>query len=86
MTHVIHTKLGKGRRVVIPAEACQQFGIEPGDSIVVSVEDEQIVVKPLKQVIKDVQAFFSQFRQGDTTWTDELIQDRREEAAREGND
>lgn len=30
MNYVIHTKMGEGRRVAIPAELCQRDGLEPG--------------------------------------------------------
>jgi AbrB family looped-hinge helix DNA binding protein len=85
MPHVIHTKLGKGRRVVIPAEACQRFNLEPGDSIVVYVEDDQIIVKPLSKLVTEVQAFFKGFPQGAKSWSEELIDDRGAEAAREND-
>ena len=43
MANVIHTKLGEGRRVAIPAELCQRYGIEPGDPVVLEPTDSGIV-------------------------------------------
>jgi len=34
MSQVIHTKMGERRRIAIPAELCQELGIEPGDPLV----------------------------------------------------
>jgi AbrB family looped-hinge helix DNA binding protein len=59
MGNVIHTKLGEGRRVAIPAELCQRYGIEPGDPVVLEPADSGIVIRPLDTVIREVQAFFS---------------------------
>ena len=50
MSHVTHTKLGEGRRVVIPAELCQRYGLEPGDPVVLEPSDTGITVRPLDDV------------------------------------
>lgn len=86
MSQTIHTKLGKGRRVVIPAEACHRFNLEPGDSIVVSVEEDQIIVKPLATLLGEVQSYFKGFPQGTKPWSDELLDDRRADAAVDDDD
>jgi hypothetical protein len=39
--------------------------------------------KPLAEIIAEVQAYFAPLRRGDSSWTDELISERREEARRE---
>jgi bifunctional DNA-binding transcriptional regulator/antitoxin component of YhaV-PrlF toxin-antitoxin module len=56
MANVIHTKLGEGRRVAIPAELCHRYGIEPGDPVVLEPSDSGIVMRPLDAVIREVQA------------------------------
>ena len=58
--HDIHTELSAGRRIAIPAELCPQYGIEPGDPVVLEPSESGIVVRPLDAVIRDVQAFFSE--------------------------
>ena len=87
MSHeVVHTKLGEGRRVAIPADLCQQHGLEPGDPVVLETSDACIVVRPLDAVIREVQAFFKDAAPSDVVVSEELIRDRREEAAREDRD
>jgi bifunctional DNA-binding transcriptional regulator/antitoxin component of YhaV-PrlF toxin-antitoxin module len=86
MNNVIHTKLGEGRRVAIPAELCHQYGIEPGDPVVLEPSETGIVIRPLDAVIREVQAFFSTIKPADGLLSDELIRDRREEAKREDRD
>jgi bifunctional DNA-binding transcriptional regulator/antitoxin component of YhaV-PrlF toxin-antitoxin module len=83
MVNVIHTKLGEGRRVAIPAELCQRYGMEPGDPVVLEPSESGIVVRPLDVVIREVQAFFADTAPKNVLLSDELIRDRREEAKRE---
>ncbi len=46
MANVIHTTLGKGRRVAVAAELCQRYGIEPGAPVVLEPSDAGIVMRP----------------------------------------
>lgn len=45
MSNVIHTKLGGGRRVAIPAELCHRYGLEPGDPVVLEPADTGIILR-----------------------------------------
>jgi len=83
MNQVIHTKMGEGRRIAIPAELCQNLGIEPGDPVVLESSESGIVLRPLDAVIRDVQAFFADAALAEVILSDELHKDRRAEAARE---
>jgi AbrB family looped-hinge helix DNA binding protein len=83
MNHVIHTKLGEGRRVVIPAELCHRYHIEPGDPVILEPADSGIVLRPLDAVIRDVQAYFADAAPPDVLLSEELLNDRRAEADQE---
>lgn len=83
MDHVIHTKMSEGRRVAIPAELCHKYGLEPGDAVVLEPSEAGIVVRPLETVIREVQAFFADAAPPGILLSEELIRERREEAARE---
>ena len=83
MANVIHTKLSEGRRVAIPAELCQRYGIEPGDPVVLEPSDSGIVMRPLDTVIREVQAYFADVAPPGVSLSEELLRDRREEAQRE---
>ncbi len=85
MPHVIHTKLGEGRRIVLPADLCRECGINPGDTVVLESTPTGINVRSFQDVLKEVQSFFTSFAPG-VSMVDELIQDRRAEAAKENND
>jgi bifunctional DNA-binding transcriptional regulator/antitoxin component of YhaV-PrlF toxin-antitoxin module len=83
MSHVVHTKLGEGRRIAIPADLCQEYGLKPGAPVVLEPSDVGIMVRPLDSVIREVQAFFADVAPEGVSLSDELIRDRREEAARD---
>jgi AbrB family looped-hinge helix DNA binding protein len=83
MGNIVHTKLGEGRRVAIPAELCHEYGIEPGDLLVLESTDTGIIVRPISTVIREVQEFFADAAPTDVVLSDELLRDRREEAKRE---
>jgi bifunctional DNA-binding transcriptional regulator/antitoxin component of YhaV-PrlF toxin-antitoxin module len=83
MVHVIHTKMGEGRRVAIPAELCEEYGLQPGTTVVLEPSPSGIVVRPLETVIREVQAFFADAAPPDVLLSDELSRDRKAEAARD---
>ena len=83
MASVIHTKMSEGRRVAVPADLCRQYGIEPGDPVVLEPSASGIIMRPLVAVIGEVQAFFADAAPPEIRLSDELSRDRREEARRE---
>jgi bifunctional DNA-binding transcriptional regulator/antitoxin component of YhaV-PrlF toxin-antitoxin module len=83
MSHVTHTKMSEGRRVAIPAEMCQEYGLVPGSPVVLEPSGSGIMVRPLDTVIREVQAFFADAAPPDVLLSEELSRDRRAEAAQE---
>ena len=83
MSLVTHTKMSEGRRVAIPAEMCQEYGLEPGSPVVLEPSAAGIVLRPLDAVVREVQAFFADAAPSDVLLSEELSRDRRAEAARE---
>ena len=86
MHRIIHTKLGEGRRVAIPSEMCHEHGLEPGTPVVLESTETAIVLRPLDEVVREVQDFFADTAPGDVLLSEELTRDRRAEAAREERD
>jgi bifunctional DNA-binding transcriptional regulator/antitoxin component of YhaV-PrlF toxin-antitoxin module len=83
MHRVIHTKLGEGRRVAIPSEMCHELGLEPGMPVVLESTDTAIVLRPLDEVVREVQDYFTDAAPPKTLLSEELSRDRRAEAARD---
>ncbi|MFO0807539.1 MAG: AbrB/MazE/SpoVT family DNA-binding domain-containing protein [Gemmataceae bacterium] len=78
-----HTKLGDDGRIVIPAECRKRFGLKPGDTVVVEADELGLHLRSMAQVVKDVQAAFAPFCVPGKSVVDELIAERRAEAAAE---
>jgi AbrB family looped-hinge helix DNA binding protein len=70
-------------RVLIPAGSRQRLGIDQGDEVVVEVDDRGIRITTAAQALKEVQDYFAAIKKPGESLVDELIRERREEAARE---
>ena len=74
--------IGPGGRMVIPAEFRKSLGVRTGDQVVVDLKDGDLRVRSLDAVIERAQALVRQYVSDDVSLADELIEDRRAEAAR----
>ena len=78
----IKTKLGQGGRIVLPAEFREALGVKVGDELILSLKDDEIHVFTRRAAIKRAQGMLKHIAPG-RSLADELIQERRAEAARE---
>lgn len=79
----VRGKLVSGGRLQIPAEIRRELNLKDGDSVVLKVRDGELVVRSYREVIKDVQRRFRERIPPGVSLVDELIAERRAEAARE---
>ena len=70
-------------RVTIPAQIRRAAGIEPGAPLVVYVEDGRVVLETREQLAERLRRDVAAAWTGEGSVVDELIADRRAEAARE---
>ncbi len=70
-------------RIIIPAQALAELGVNAGASVSASVVEGEVVVDTLAAAIKRAQAYYRQFIPEGVSLVDELIAERRAEAARE---
>jgi AbrB family looped-hinge helix DNA binding protein len=75
---------GSGR-IVIPVELRDRFGIGVGDELIVTAGESALSVRTLHQIVAEVQAAFAPYRIAGKSIVDELIADRRAEAARDND-
>ncbi len=77
-------KLVSGGRLQIPADVRRQLGLSDGDAVRMRVVDGELRVVPYRQAIARVQARLkATLTPSDVLMSDELIAERRAEAARE---
>jgi bifunctional DNA-binding transcriptional regulator/antitoxin component of YhaV-PrlF toxin-antitoxin module len=80
-------KVDGSGRILLPVKVRKQLKLQQGSVIIARLDKEQIVLKSQAQALREVQEYFSRFRKKcDKLWSDELIEDRREEARRELED
>ena len=75
-------RLGKQGRLVIPAPLRQELGLELGDELVARAEEGRLIFEPRAAVVKRLR---ERFRDVKGSLADELLAERREEAAREAD-
>ena len=80
-------RLDGSGRILLPAKIRKQLKLEKGTVVIGRLEEEQLILWTRAQALRKAQEYFSQFRKkGDKLWSDELIEERREEARRELED
>lgn len=78
----VKTKISNGGRIVIPVAYRKQLGINPGDDVVLTLEEGEIRLISARQAVKRAQRLVRRYIPESVSLTDELIQERREEVAR----
>ena len=79
----IRTKLGQGGRLVIPTEYRRRLGLKPGDEVLLRLDEEGLHVSTPAQAVARAQALVRRYVPAARNFSDELISERRAEAARE---
>ena len=77
----VKTKISNGGRIVIPVAYRKELGINPGDDVVLTLEEGEIRLITARQAIKRAQKMVRRYVPEDMSLSEELIQERREEAA-----
>lgn len=76
-------KLSEGGRIVLPAKVRRALDLKCGDELLVLVEDGEIRLMTRLQGIRRAQRLLAPYLEGRGSLVDELIAERRAEAARE---
>jgi AbrB family looped-hinge helix DNA binding protein len=75
-------KVSEGGRVVIPAELREKYHIEVGDSVVWRDAGDGLRLFSRRNGIRRAQQVLAKYRRPGESVVDELIRERRDEAAR----
>lgn len=79
---MLQMKMSDGGRVVMPAEIRQALGLKEGDAVLWSLVDGEARVTSRAQRIRQAQALVRRHVPAGVSLADELIAERRQEAAR----
>lgn len=77
------TRLGQGARVVIPAEHRKALCWQEGERLVIQLAEGEVRIFSLREHIRRTQDWARRYFPPDRSLVDELIAERRAEAARE---
>jgi len=68
--------------LVIPAPQRRQLGLEAGDEVILTIEDNELRVSSLRHRVERVQALVRKHNPREEKLSEALIRDRRAEAAK----
>jgi len=78
-----HTRVNENGRVVIPASFRRALGINPGETVVLRLENDELRITTLRQRLAKAQQLVRAHVPPTTSLADEIIADRREAERRE---
>jgi len=76
------TTIREGGRLVIPVAYRKALGLKPGDEVLLVLEEGEIRVVSTRQAIVRAQTLLRRYVPEGRSLSEELIQERRKEAAR----
>lgn len=79
----VHVRVGPQGRIVVPAELRKALDMAPGERLIARVENGCLIFERPDHVIARLQQMFMDAVPRDVSLVDELIAERRAEAARE---
>lgn len=83
MNDEIRLKINQNGRVVIPAAVRKALGVDIGDELIGQLTDDELRITTMKRRIERAQRHVRKYVKPGVSLVDELIADRRREAARE---
>ena len=79
----VKSKLNDNGRIVIPAEIREQMGLRPGDTLMLRVDGDLLIIESQQARVRRVQESLRKLIPEGRKLSDELIAERRDEARSE---
>ena len=80
---VFRSKLDSSGRIVLPREVRERMSLKAGDGVLLIDDDTGLRLETPEQSLREAQTYFSKLVEPGVSVVDELLRERREEAARE---
>jgi AbrB family looped-hinge helix DNA binding protein len=80
---VFGAKVDASGRIVLPAEVRTAFGLKKGSKVTVVQDDAGLHIQTPEQALRAIREYFRKLVPPGVSLADEIIQEHREEAARE---
>lgn len=81
-----HAKVDGSGRIVLPVEIRNELKLSAGDELLLVEDNAGFRLKTSEQALLEAQAYFASFVPPGVSLVDELLRERREEAARESRE
>ncbi|WDF74215.1 AbrB/MazE/SpoVT family DNA-binding domain-containing protein [Novosphingobium sp. KACC 22771] len=81
--NIARGKVIAGGRIALPAEMRRALGLQNGDTVLFELEGDEVRIRPAKSALRRVQERLRAFAPKDGLVSEELIAERRVEAARD---
>ncbi len=78
-----HGAVDASGRLTIPAELREELNVEAGTALVITRTDDGLSVMTYEENIRRIQAIYKAASPSDDVWSEDLMAERRREAARE---
>lgn len=79
----VRTRLSANGRIVIPVSHRKALGLKPGDEVVITLGDGELRLSTARHALRRLQTLVRKHVPKGVSLADELIRERRAEAARE---
>ena len=78
-------KIDKFGRVLVPLQLRSELGLQPGMDVVFSLDEgtRRVELSSRQVALRSAQAALAKYKKPGDSWSEELIEERRREAARE---
>lgn len=80
---VYRSKVDASGRIVLAADLRTALGLHEGDAVLLVKDGETLRIETPQQALKAAQDYFCKLSPAERVFSEELLQERREEAARE---
>jgi len=80
---VFRTKIDSSGRVVLPSDLRTAMHVSAGDTVQIVMEAGTVQIKTQQQALREAQEYFCKTIPAEVRLVDELLRERREDAARE---
>jgi len=81
--NIARGKVIAGGRIALPADIRRSLGLQNGDTVLFELEGDEVRIRPARSALRRIQERLREFAPQEGLVSDELIADRRAEAARD---
>lgn len=79
----VKVKMADGGRIIVPVALRKALGVKPGDTLTIKLEGDELRLRSTMSALREFQAYARTLPKSDMLASDELIAERRAEAARD---